>query len=104
MFFRGNKFFDPQYNIIGDFDAVMKICKKGEAYAIQKSLLCIRIHKKNFNDENRKMFFEEYKRWFLSQDNDDFYNRNKLFFFKRLIYLYFVSLFPKFLKDFFKKK
>ena len=40
-------FFNPQFNIIGDFDAVMKICKHGEALAFQDPLACIRIHGKN---------------------------------------------------------
>ena len=97
-------FFDPKFNIIGDFDAVMKICKTGEAFAIQKNLLGIRIHGKNFHDENRKMFFLEYKSWFFNQVNDELFDRNKLTFLKKLIYLYIVSLSPKFLKDLFKKK
>jgi len=97
-------FFNSGFNIIGDFDAVMKISKTGEAYATQKTLLCVRIHGKNFQDENRQMFFKEYKDWFFSQVNDEFFNKNRLSFFKKLIYLYFVSLFPKFLKDLFKKK
>ncbi len=97
-------FFNPQFNIIGDFDAVMKICKYGEALAFQEPLACIRIHGKNFHDENRKMFFEEFKIWFFSQLNDEFFKKNKNFFLKKLLYLFFVSLFPKFIKDFFKKK
>ncbi len=97
-------YFNPEYNIIGDFDAVMKISKTGDAYAIQKTLLCVRIHGKNFHDENRKMFFQEYKNWFFSQIKDEFFIKNRLLFLKKLSYLYFVSLFPKFLKDLFKKK
>ena len=97
-------YFDPKFNIIGDFDAIMKFCKEGDAHAIQDPLLCVRIHGKNFLDVNRKMFFKEYKEWFLSQPNDKFFNKNKFLFLKKLIYLFLVSLFPKFLKDFFKKK
>ena len=97
-------FFDPKFNIIGDFDAVMKVCKTGEAHSIQEPLLCIRIHGKNFLDVNRKMFFREYNSWFLGQVKDKFFKRNKFSFLKKLLYLYFVSLFPKFLKDLLKKK
>ena len=97
-------FFNPKFNIIGDFDAVMKICKHGQALAFQEPLVCVRIHGKNFHDENRKMFFSEYKAWFFEQQNDVFFKKNRIFFLKRLLYLYFVSLFPKFIKDFFKKK
>ena len=42
----------------------MKICKNGEAFAIQKTLLCVRIHGKNFPTK-MQMFFQEYKKWFL---------------------------------------
>ena len=97
-------FFNPKFNIIGDFDAVMKICKHGQALAFQEPLVCVRIHGKNFHDENRKMFFSEYKAWFFEQQNDVFFKKNRIFFLNRLLYLYFVSLFPKFIKDFFKKK
>ena len=97
-------FFNPEFNIIGDFDAVMKMCKYGEALAFQDPLACIRIHGKNFHDENREMFFKEYKTWFISQSKDNLFKRNRIFFLKRLLYLYFVSLFPKSIKDFFKKK
>ncbi len=97
-------YFDPKFNIIGDFDVVMKISKNSEALAIQEPLVLIRIHGKNFHDINRKMFFKEYKDWYLSQKRDDLFNRNKYFFLKKLLYLFFVSLFPKIIKDFFKKK
>ena len=97
-------FFNPEFNIIGDFDAVMKICKHGEALAFQNPLACIRIHGKNFHDENRGMFFKEYKFWFFSQLHDSMFKKNRIFFLKRLLYFYFVSLFPKFIKDFFKNK
>ena len=97
-------YFNGEFNIIGDFDAVMKISKKEEAYIIQKPLLSIRIHGKNFSDENRKMYFDEFKRWYFIQENDDHFRKNKLHFLKKLLRLYFVNLTPKFLKDFLKKK
>ena len=96
--------FNSTYNIIGDFDFVMKISKTKQAYPIQDPLLQIRIHGDNFHDKNRKMFYREFKDWFYNQKNDLFFLKNKKFFFKKLFYLFFVSLFPTFLKDFFKKK
>ena len=57
---------------------------------------------KNFLDVNRKMFFKEYKEWFLSQPNDKFFIKNKFLFLKKLIYLFLVLFFQNF-KDFFKK-
>ena len=96
-------FFNPDFNIIGDFDAVMKICKNGEAHAIQNFIVCSNSWK-NFHDENRQMFFQEYKKWFFSQKNDNFFNKNRLYFLRKLIHLYIVSISPKFLKDLLKKK
>lgn len=97
-------FFNPAYNIIGDYDFVMKISKNKKAFAIQDPLLQIRVHGNNFLDKNRKMFFREYCNWYLMQDRDKFFIRNKKYFLKKLIYLYFVSIVPNFIKDFFKKK
>ncbi|MDB9767987.1 glycosyltransferase [Candidatus Pelagibacter sp.] len=96
--------FNPVFNIIGDFDFVMKISKTKQAYAIQNPLLQIRIHGNNFHDKNRKMFFREFKNWFFNQIEDSFFIRNKFFFFKKLVHLFIVSIFPLFIKDFFKKK
>ncbi|MBD1139309.1 glycosyltransferase [Pelagibacterales bacterium SAG-MED46] len=96
--------FNPDYNIIGDFDFVMRISKTKQALAIQNPLLLIRIHGNNFHDKNRKMFFNEFKNWYFDQIKDSFFTRNKKFFFKKLARLFVVSLFPTFIKDFFKKK
>ena len=97
-------FFNSEYNIIGDFEAVMKMSKTEEAFIIQKPLLSIRIHGKNFSDEHRKMFFREFKKWYNCQIRDEFFNRNKIYFIKKLLHLYIVSLTPKLLKDLLKKK
>ena len=97
-------FFNSEFNIIGDFDAVMKMSKLEEAHAIQKPLLCVRIHGKNFSDENRKMYFKEFKKWYFSQEKDEFFKRNNLYFIKKLLHLYLVNLSPRFLKDLIKKK
>ena len=82
----------------------MKISKMEEAYVIQKPLLSIRIHGENFGDKYRKMFFKEFKRWYFFQERDNFFNKNKFFFQKRLWYLFIVSITPKFLRDLLKKK
>lgn len=96
--------FNQEFNIIGDFDFVMKISKTKQAYAIQNPLLQIRIHGNNFHDKNRKMFFREFKKWFFYQQKDTFFKRNRNSFLKKLIYLFIVSLFPTFIKDLIKKK
>ena len=96
--------FNPAFNIIGDFDFVMKLSKTKQAFAIQNPLLKIRIHGNNFHDKNRKMFYREYKNWFFNQKEDVFFKKNKKFFLKKLFHLFIVSLFPTFIKDFLKKK
>ena len=97
-------FFNPDLNIIGDFDAVMKMAKIEEAYTIQKPLLSIRIHGKNFSDQHRKMYFQEFKNWYFDQERDELFISNKLSFFKKFLRLYIISLIPKFLTDLLKKK
>ena len=97
-------FFNPAYNIIGDYDFVMKISKNKRAFAVQDPLLQIKVHGNNFLDKNRKMFFREYYDWYLKQARDEFFIRNKKYFLRKLIYLYIVSIVPNFIKDLFKKK
>ena len=97
-------YFNPDYNIIGDFDLVMKLSKKKNAYAIQVPLLEIRIHGNNLLDKKRMMFFKEFYNWYSKQKNDEFFKRNKIFFLKKLLYLLLLSITPNFIKNLFKKK
>ena len=97
--------FNSGYNIIGDFDLVMKISKNKNAFSIQDPLLEIRVHGNNFSDKNRVMFFKEFYNWYIRQNKkDDFFKRNQKYFFKKLLYLLFVALTPTFIKNFFKRK
>ena len=82
----------------------MKMSKIEEAYAIQKPILCIRIHGKNFSDQHRKMYFNEFKNWYFNQEKDEFFINNRFYFIKKLLRLYIIALMPKFLKDLLKKK
>ena len=97
-------FFNKEFNIIGDYDLVMKISKKEDAFVIQKPLLSIRIHGENYSDKFRKMHFREFKKWYFSQERDEFFNENKFSFQKKLLHLFIVSITPEFLKDLLKKK
>ena len=97
-------FFNPEFNIIGDFDAVMKLSKMEECFTIQKPLLSIRIHGKNFSDQHRKMYFKEFKNWYLKQKRDELFINNRFYFVIKLLRLYIIALMPKFLKDLIKKK
>ena len=57
-------FFDDTFNIIGDYDFMMKISKFYNGHGINSPLINYRIHANNFSKLHSKMFFEEYKKWF----------------------------------------
>jgi len=81
--------FDENFNIIGDFDYVMKISKKLNAHSVSKPLVFYRYHENNFSKKNTKMFFDEFNNWFNKQlkiKDIDFLN-NINFFKKKLLQL-----------------
>ncbi len=85
--------FDSIYNIIGDFDFIIKIAKKYKGMSFQNNLVNIRIHKDNFTHNNRKMFYEEFKHWINQQDFSNYYfDKNREFLLNKLEYLRLVSL------------
>ena len=80
--------FDPSYNIIGDYDLIVRISHKFKAMAFQDNLATIRVHRENFSHNNRKMFYKEYKRWVENQDyNVSFFKKNKQNIILQLKYL-----------------
>ena len=54
--------FDENYNIIGDFDLLIKISSKHKIVALQKPLANYRVHKNNFS-KNIQMYLSELVRW-----------------------------------------
>ena len=56
--------FNENFNIIGDYDFLMKISTKCNAHAMNLPLINYRIHENNFSKINTKMYYEEYKLWF----------------------------------------
>lgn len=75
-------FFNKDFNIIGDFDFVMKISREFNAHGLDKPLVYYRVHKNNFSKINSEMFFNEFKSWFENQlliKNNDFLNNKKHF-------------------------
>jgi glycosyltransferase involved in cell wall biosynthesis len=109
--------FNHNFNIIGDFDLIMRISKKFNAHAIQEPLIYYRYHQNNFSKLNKLMFYEEFKYWYniQSEFNDQFFLNNNNYFKKKLLSLHIIHLltnsdknyylFKKILKypDFFKK-
>ena len=82
-------FFDENFNIIGDFDYLMRISKKLNAHSISKPLVFYRHHENNFSKKNTEMFFNEFNNWFNKQlkiKNINFLN-NINFFKKKLLQL-----------------
>ena len=49
--------FNPHYNIIGDYDLMIRISKKFKGMGFQNKFVNIRFHKDNFTHNNRKIFY-----------------------------------------------
>jgi glycosyltransferase involved in cell wall biosynthesis len=87
--------FNPNLNIIGDFDFIMRASKKANFHGLNQPLIFYRVHKNNFSKLNSEMFFEEYKRWFENNNidkKDIKFQKNIKFFRNKLNYLEITSL------------
>ena len=80
-------FFNKEFNIIGDFDFVMRMAKNFNGHAMNEPLLFYRYHKNNFSKLNLEMFFNEFDKWFNDQVklNDDDFLSNIKYFEKKLL-------------------
>lgn len=97
-------FFHSNYNIIGDFDLVMRIASRYKAHSIQNPVATIRFHSNNYLDKNRKMFFKEFYDWFLRKKNVHFSFSSYFYFLRFLLKLFIISLLPKKILEKVKKK
>ena len=68
-------YFNGFYNIIGDYDLLMRIRKYANAKSFDEPMIYYRIHENNFSKKNNMMYYEEYNHWFHNQKNFN----NKLF-------------------------
>jgi glycosyltransferase involved in cell wall biosynthesis len=59
--------FNSKYNIIGDFDFILRMMKLTNFSCIQKTLAIYRIHKYNFSNRNYNMHITELKDWLKQQ-------------------------------------
>ncbi len=85
--------FNPHYNIIGDYDLMIRISKKFKGMGFQNKFVNIRLHKDNFTHNNRKMFYYEYKDWIKNQNfNNKIFKRNKFKLLQKLEYLKLIHL------------
>lgn len=88
-----NHKFNSLYNIIGDYDLVIRMAKTYKAMSFQDNLATIRIHADNFTHNNKKMLYEEYNHWVKSQNFNDFYfKKNERNITLRLEYLKIIYL------------
>jgi len=81
--------FNKDFNIIGDFDLVMRMSRKFNGHATNEPLLFYRYHKNNFSKINLEIFFKEFNKWFNDQvkiEDKDFLNNIKYFEKKLLSY------------------
>tara|TARA_Y100000996_G_scaffold120548_1_gene90244 strand:+ start:1329 stop:2219 length:891 start_codon:yes stop_codon:yes gene_type:complete len=81
--------FNEGYNIIGDYDFIMKISKDCNAHAIDLPLLNYRVHQNNFLKNHTKLYYEEYKDWYEREkkQNDEFFQKYNNFFKNKLEYI-----------------
>jgi glycosyltransferase involved in cell wall biosynthesis len=85
--YRLNYFFNNRYNIIGDFDLILRLSEKYLAHSVNEPLANIRYHDYNFSRLNRDLFYKEYKNWYEKIIKLENYKKNKSIFFNKLKYL-----------------
>ena len=85
--------FNPEYNIIGDFDLVMKMALSFEAESIDENLVTIRIHKENFSNLHRKLHYKEFQHWYKNLNiENNIIKKNLKYFKEKLSYLKAIHL------------
>lgn len=85
--------FNPNYNIIGDYDLIIRLSRKFKGMGFQDKLVNIRIHRHNFTHNNRIMFYREFKHWMNNQNFNDYsFKKNKNFLSLKLEYLRLIYL------------
>ena len=85
--------FNSAYNIIGDYDMIIRVSEKFKGMAFQDFLVNIRIHKKNFTHNNRGIFYKEFKKWIKDQNfKKEHIKKNKFYLMKKLNYLRLINL------------
>lgn len=87
--------FDKKYNIIGDFDLILKLSKKYNIIALQKSLVIYRIHSNNYSEKKLNLYIKELEFWIRK-------NQDKKYRFYLLKYYLLKLKIKFFLKNFYK--
>ena len=86
--------FNENYNILGDYDFIMKISKYCNAHVNDLPLLNYRVHENNFLKLHSKLYYEEYKDWFDKnvKENDDYFKKYINLLKNKLGYIEILSL------------
>lgn len=74
-------YFNSNYNIIGDYDWVMRVTQQFLAHSISKPMLFSRVHQDNFS-KNTRLFSNEYKHWYDNLDLKNNLIKKNIYFFK----------------------
>lgn len=78
--------FNEKYNIIGDFDFILKLSTKSKFFCVQEPLAFYRIHDENLFKKRIDLYINEIKDW-LKSNNHYFKKRDySLFMIKSLYY------------------
>lgn len=86
------KKFAPKYNIIGDYEFVMRMALTLKGQGLKERLVTIRIHKNNYSNINRKLHYKEYYHWYKNLNNNNKkIIENKKYFYEKLLYLKIIS-------------
>ena len=89
--FTNEKKFNKKFNIIGDFEFVMRLAAKYKGFSINKPQAYIRFHSQNFLSNNRDMFYDEYKSWYEAVKDIEPYIIYKKYYENYLLYLKIVK-------------
>tara|TARA_B100000989_G_C19515174_1_gene461236 strand:- start:1347 stop:2240 length:894 start_codon:yes stop_codon:yes gene_type:complete len=85
--------FNSSYNVIGDFDFIIRVARKYKGMGFQDFLVNIRIHRDNFTHNNRRMFYQEFSKWIKEQNfKEIFFKRSQLILLQKLEYLRIIYL------------
>ena len=81
--------FNSNFNIIGDFDFVMRASKLFSFHAFNLPLTFYRVHQNNYSKMNSEIFFKEFYQWYKNQKetNDQNFIENKNYYKEKLLSL-----------------
>jgi len=89
-FLKKNKFqFDDRFDILGDYDLILKMSQNNLVHCKNTPSVYIRYHKKNLSRLKRSIFFNEYHSWLKKEKKQ--YSKYKFILEIRMKYLEIVS-------------